>query len=503
MCLVLFLFGGCAPDQPGDSAHESTQNTHVHCDENDDGICDVCTASLLEYFDIYVVNDLHGKLVDTSQQPGVDELTTYLKGASIINDNVILLSSGDMWQGSSESNLTEGLMVTEWMNDLDFAAMTLGNHEYDWGEESLLKNHEAAQFPFLGINIYDRSTNSRVEYCDASVVIERSGVQIGIIGAMGDCYSSISSQHVQDIYFVTGDELTKLVKAESDRLRGEGVDFIIYSIHDGYGRSNYDDQIPINGSRLSSYYDTELSNGYVDVVFEGHTHQRYVMYDEYGVYHLQNGGENEGISYVRAEINTLTGTTNIAEAKFISTSEYDYISDDPIIEDLLNKFADEIAPATEVLGKNAATRNGDWLRSLVAQLYYQAGMEKWGTEYDIVLGGGFISVRSPYRLSPGEVQYSDLQSIFPFDNELVLCSIRGRDLREKFFFTNNDNYFIHYGEYGTQVRQNIDDDGIYYLITDTYSAYYGPNNLTLIAEYGADVFARDLLAEFVKSGGLE
>jgi glycosyltransferase involved in cell wall biosynthesis len=75
--------------------------------------------------------------------------------------------------------------------------MTLGNHEYDWGEDYILENYELAEFPFLAINIYDNDTNKLVEYCQPSVMVEKSGVQIGIIGAIGDCYSSISADKVE------------------------------------------------------------------------------------------------------------------------------------------------------------------------------------------------------------------------------------------------------------------------------------------------------------------
>lgn len=47
---------------------------------------------------------------------------------------LLLLLTGDMWQGSSESHLTRGFIITEWMNDLDFTAMTVGGHEFDWGD---------------------------------------------------------------------------------------------------------------------------------------------------------------------------------------------------------------------------------------------------------------------------------------------------------------------------------------------------------------------------------
>ena len=165
--------------------------------------------------DVFAVNDLHGKLVDTESQPGVDELSTYLQQM----ENTILLATGDMWQGASESNLTKGLIVTEWMNDLGFAAMTMGGHEYDWGEEWIRENNRVAEFPFLGINVFHRATDQRAYYCESSVLVEIDGVQVGIIGAIGNCYYSIASDKREEIYFKTGAELTELVKAEAEHLR--------------------------------------------------------------------------------------------------------------------------------------------------------------------------------------------------------------------------------------------------------------------------------------------
>ena len=471
-----------------------------HVDVDDDGTCDNCAFSVIVIIDFYVINDLHGKFADTDSNGGVDELTTYLRNAGITDDNVVLLSSGDMWQGSSESNLTKGLIITDWMNDLDFVSMTIGNHEYDWGSELIELNADAAEFPFLAINIYDRQTNERVEYCQPSVVVERDGIQIGIIGAVGDCYSSIASDKCEDVYFKVGDQLTALVKAEADRLRAEGVDYIVYSIHDGYGKSSYSNG-SITASNLSSYYDVSLSNGYVDLVFEGHTHQRYVLQDQYGVYHLQNGGDNKGISHVEITVNLANDNSKVNHAEYVASSTYSSLSDDPIVDDLLEKYADVIAKANEVLGTNKKLRKSSEIMQIVAQLYYEKGLELWGDKYDIVLGGGFLKARSPYEVGAGEVKYSDLQSVLPFDNQLVLCSIKGKYLKSKFFETTNSDYYIAYGDYGSSVKNNIDANATYYVIVDSYTSSYAPNNLTVVETLNEETFARDLLAEYIKNGG--
>ena len=468
-----------------------------HTDANNDGECDDCGISVVIVLDLFAINDLHGKFCDSDTQGGVDELTTYLKNAYQTEDHVILLSSGDMWQGSSESNLTKGFIITEWMNHMDFASMTLGNHEYDWGESFIDENADLAEFPFLAINVYDRDTNKQASYCKSSVLIRRGGATIGIIGAIGDCYSSISGEMSRDVYFKTGDELTALVKAEAEMLREAGADFIIYSLHDGYGSSSSGS---ISDSALSAYYDPMLSEGVVDIVFEGHTHQRYALRDSDGVYHIQGGGDNKGISHAEARINFANGQSTVLSAEYIPASRYAHLEGDPIVDTLMEKYKDQVSAGSEVLGHNAAYRSGDDICQLSADLYARVAEEAF-PEYDVVLGGGFLKVRSPYNLKAGDVTYSQLQMLLPFDNTLVLCSIKGSDLLNKFINTSNENYFISYTAYGESLKGSINAGDTYYVLVDSYTSTYAPNRLTEVARYTEGIYARDLLAEYIREGG--
>lgn len=471
-----------------------------HTDANNDELCDRCSNSVMVRFDLYSINDLHGKFTDTSDNIGVDELTTFLKEAQQRNPNTILLSTGDMWQGGAESNSTKGKIIVDWMNQLNFAAMAIGNHEFDWGEEYIASNAQFAEFPFLAINIYDRKTNALSEFCSPSVMIDKSGVQIGIIGAIGDCYSSIAVDQCDEVYFKVGKDLTNLIKNESQRLRQQGADFIVLLIHDGNGNSQSGSA---SSSQMSGYYDASLSNGHVDLVFEGHTHQGYRLIDDYGVYHLQNRGDNKGgISHAEITINSVTLKHSVTKAEMINKTTYQNLDDDPLVVQLLDKYAEQIGPSNQVLGYNLRYRNSDTLNELVAQLYCELGVKTWGEDYDIVLGGGFINARSPYHLTAGEVTYGTLQMLYPFDNQIVLCSISGYNLRRKFLETNNDRYFISCSEYGESIRNSINSNATYYVIVDSYTADYAANKLTVVKEYDPDVFARDLLAEYIKNGGL-
>ncbi len=482
LMLILVAFSlsltACNSNQPSEG---DCSVKHTDADEN--GSCDICAANVIVNIDLYAINDLHGKFFDSESQPGVDEMTTYLKDAVKKNENTVIFSSGDMWQGSAESGLTHGKIMTEWMNDLDFEFMTLGNHEFDWGDQTINENLSLAEFPLLAINVYDSDTDRRADFCQPSVIKDLGELQIGFIGAIGDCYSSISADKSAGYYFVVGNELTELVKEESESLRAAGADIIVYSVHDSMDN-----------------YDITLSSGkYVDIVFEGHSHSKYVKLDKRNVYHLQGAGENRGMSHATIAYNIANDKKSIKKAEIIESATYSFTTDDDIVETLKNKYSTELAILEKDLGQNDTDRNSGYLTRLVADRYAALAAEKWA-QYDVVLGGGYLSCRSPGKLSGGSVGYDDLYMLFPFDNTLALCSIKGSDLLERYI--NNDSYVVSYTRYGDSIKTAVELDKTYYIITDSYNYYYAPNNLAVVEVYDETTYARDLLADYIKNGGL-
>ena len=483
--------------QPKQYVSPVSPTEHLHADFDGNGICDGCGESVTAELSFYAVNDLHGKYMDTDRQPGVDEFTAYLK--ALYADKTreeILLSSGDMWQGTVESSTNKGRLMTEWMNEVGFVSMTLGNHEYDWGAATLTPNSELAEFPFLAINVTYRG--KAVDYCRASTVVEKGGVKIGIIGAIGDCLSSISGDFTDGLQFATGDALTALVKNEAVRLRGEEqCDFIVYSVHDGYGSSVSSSVASVTNGDIS-YYDTALSDGYVDLVFEGHTHQSYILKDEYGVYHLQGGGENNYVSCAEVSFNTVTHGYAVTP-RILSNRVYasDSVTGDPVVGEIFEKYFPEDNPYTAVLGTNDSRKNDGDICEQVAKLYYSVGTLTWGASYNIVSGGGYLKTSSPYSVAAGGVTYASLFSVLPFDNEIVLGRIRGVDLKAKFLGTSNANYHV----YSTISPSEVSNGKDYYIIVDSYTSTYAPNRITEIARLKNGKYARDLLADFISEGG--
>lgn len=442
---------------------------------------------------VIAMNDVHGNVMDSSSGLGLSKTTTLINSLTK-NKNPILLSQGDMWQGSTESNYTKGNLVTEWMNYMDFTAMTLGNHEFDWGQDVIKENVALANFPFLGINVLRNSDNQRVDYATPSVVKNIGDLKIGVIGAIGNCYSSISASLVTDIHFAIGDELTTLIKNEATRLRNEeDCDLIFYTAHGSLERDD----------KGKDSYDISLSKDhYVDLVLEGHTHQQYAYQDDGNVYHVQCQGNNGTINCIDIDYDLINKSYTITNVKYYRTGDYTNLADDAGALAIIDSYKEQYNWAYQKIGYNSAYRSSSYLKQLVANLYLEKGLEKWGNDYDITLGGGYLNTRSPYSLARGDVTYSDINALFPFDNEIVLCSVSGNKLDNQFVHSTNENYFIALSAYGQTIQDEIKPLDTYYLITDTYSSDYSYNGLTVIDTYKPQTYARDLLADYIKSGGL-
>src|SRR5690606_10875448 len=93
----------------------------------------------------------------------------------------LLLDAGDVFQGTPVSNMLTGFLDLECMNQMGYDAMTLGNHEFDFGYELIRGRMQDANFPILCSNVIDRERGTSV--ARPYVVLRRGEYRIGIIGA--------------------------------------------------------------------------------------------------------------------------------------------------------------------------------------------------------------------------------------------------------------------------------------------------------------------------------
>jgi 2',3'-cyclic-nucleotide 2'-phosphodiesterase (5'-nucleotidase family) len=128
-------------------------------------------------------NDLHARLLpDDRQRGGFATLAAVIRRECAASAGCLVLDAGDMVQGTPVSSLFRGVPVFELAGLLGLDASTLGNHEFDYGWESIARFRETAPFPILSANVVDAEGNLLADH--ASTVLEVNGVRVGIMGAL-------------------------------------------------------------------------------------------------------------------------------------------------------------------------------------------------------------------------------------------------------------------------------------------------------------------------------
>jgi 2',3'-cyclic-nucleotide 2'-phosphodiesterase (5'-nucleotidase family) len=233
-------------------------------------------------------NDLHGAL---ERLPLLGGYIANVRAARAKDGGgVLLLDAGDMFQGTLESNLSEGADVVRAYNQLGYTAAAVGNHEFDFGpvgpavtaatvEEdargALKARASEAKFPFVSANILDKQSGARIKWPNmpASTLVEVANVKIGVIGA-----STESTPYTTMPANFAGLAISPPAQAiadEAKRLREQGAQIIAVTAHIGSKCAKHD-----NPADLSSCDPNEelflvikdLPKGTVDVFVAGHTH---------------------------------------------------------------------------------------------------------------------------------------------------------------------------------------------------------------------------------------
>ena len=201
---------------------------------------------------------------------------------------VVVVDAGDMWQGTLESNMFEGEAVVRGYNVIGYAAVAVGNHEFDYGpvgadaiartpEQDELgavkRNAGLAMFPFLSANMVEKSSGRTPDWAKKYTIVRAGDARIGIIGlSTPDTPNVTMAANVVSLSFTDPVPATIAAAAE---LREKGVDAIVLIAHiGGRCRSQHDPK-----DTSSCDINTEawqmlqrLPAGTVDAFFAGHTH---------------------------------------------------------------------------------------------------------------------------------------------------------------------------------------------------------------------------------------
>ena len=175
--------------------------------------------------------------------------------------NVLLLDSGDIFQGTPYFNFFGGELEYKLMSQMQYDASTLGNHDFDNGLEGLQRQLPHATFPFVIAN-YDFSKTPLAGRFAPYKVFEKQGIRIGVFGLGIELAGLVADKNFgQTVYL---DPVAK-AKEVAAQLRGaEKCDLVICLSHLGYKFDGAPNKI--HDRQLAA----EVSG--IDLILGGHTH---------------------------------------------------------------------------------------------------------------------------------------------------------------------------------------------------------------------------------------
>ena len=220
-------------------------------------------------------SDVHGRIVPWSYGADVEDksgsyaqIATYVKDVRKNNKNVVLVEVGDAIQDNQidvfakDKKYYKDHPIPKVLNEMNYDIFVLGNHEFNFGMKALdeiLKDIKAKK---LTANFYHKKNDKR--YIDATTIIEKDGVKLGIIGLSTPMSAKFEEDtgNLKDMKFTSP---TEEARTQVENLKAKGVDAIIVIAHMGIENEN---KIPDTGMR-----DVINAVDGIDVVIAGHMHK--------------------------------------------------------------------------------------------------------------------------------------------------------------------------------------------------------------------------------------
>ena len=384
-------------------------------------------------------NDVHGRIVE---EKGRDKNTSVVgdaKLATVIENErakkdqtTVVVDAGDAFQGLPISNSTKGEARAEILNKMNYDAMAVGNHEFDFGLDEAKKYKQILKFPLLSSNTYVNGAR----LFEASTIIDKDksvkGDEVVVIGVTTpETATKTHPKNVQGVTFKDPiPEVLNVVKEIQAKAKATGDDYKTYVVlaHLGVDTTTPNEW---RGSTLADELSkSPLLKGKRVVVIDGHSHT--VESKTYGdnVTYNQTGSYLNNIGKVTLKPNSLLGTPSLIKA-----SETTNVTPNAEVKKLVDQIkAKYDAENAVVVVKNSpvelsGTRENVRVRetnlgNVVADSLYEYGQTGFQNKTDIAVtnGGGLRET----------IAKDSVIAVLPFGNTISQIKVTGQNVLDMF-----------------------------------------------------------------------
>ena len=357
-------------------------------------------------FTVLYTNDEHGWMEGMGESNSAANLMQLWKdaeGYSIANaEDFLLLSGGDNWTGPAISTWNQGESMVELMNSMGYAASAIGNHEFDFGLDTIRKRSAEADYAYVSANTTWRDSGlvpkdiGIVEYR----IVEAGGVLVGVIGLTTTETSTPTNPATVAPLRVNNSEATLRRIVPEIEAQGVELTFVISHVC------------------LDELEPLALAVADLDIALFGAGHCNELIAKRLDSAVILGGGFHFG-SYARATFSLAAdGGVHVDFA----TAENAGASADPETLAIIEKWQSRSeASLSEVLAYvDKTVPRGAVLDQLVVDSWLWADPV---ADVAVTNAGG---IRAP--LPSGAVTLGDTVAILPFDNTIVAVEISGAEL---------------------------------------------------------------------------
>lgn len=372
-------------------------------------------------------NDIHGRFVE---EDGRVIGMAKVKGLKNQIQPDLVLDAGDAFQGLPVSNKSKGEEMAKAMNSVGYNAMTIGNHEFDFGYDQLMKLQQQLNFPMVSSNIY-KDGNLVFK---PSTIITKNNIRYGVVGVTTpETKTKTSPTAVKNIEFK--DPLPSVTQAMNDIK--DNVDVFVILSHLGVDKSTRN--IWRSDYLIDQLTQSKLFSHPIFVV-DGHSH---TVIEHGSYYDANNVLTQTGTALAnvgRLDFDVHNRTINNVNASLINVSDTKEVPTDSQIEAQTRQANNEFLKETStvIIPNNPVTLNGEReqvrtqetnLGNLITDAMETYAEKNFSHRPDFAItnGGGIRA-----SIQKGQVTENDVITVLPFGNLISQIEVKGSDVKQAF-----------------------------------------------------------------------
>jgi 5'-nucleotidase / UDP-sugar diphosphatase len=334
--------------------------------------------------------------------------------------NTVVCDAGDIFQGTPLFAFYHGEVEVNNLNLMGYDVYTIGNHEFDDGPDNLAKQLGKAKFAIVSSNMDTSNSPALEKLVKPSVVKIIGGEKVAFVGAVTPDLEQLSMSLAPVKLKVKGPQWFEPIKAEVERLKGEGINKIILVSHCGV--------------KLEKELAQEIPD--IDVIVGGHSHTRLdkaIIFDHPGIgttVVVQTGCYGKALGKLDLAFDK-EGKLLFPETKYHLINITDRIPEEKDIKDYIeSKLTPVLALRHEKVATATTEFDKDWLSTpwdsalgdVIADALYDAG-KKYGAQISFENRGGIRGT-----IDAGPISAEKIEEILPFDNRLTIATVDGATL---------------------------------------------------------------------------